>query len=310
MKCFFKYKISEIKLLVVVPLIVLIINVVSYDSKAQTIIEIEPLFEYPIAPEELPSLTEKSDYLAQHFWDSFDFKNKSSVDQLALNDAFRVYLAPLRWANYDISVASVDKLIEKVQGNPTLLFQFTKAAEENLYGPRAEVWSDDIYIKFLNALLKNKKIPDSRKNRFKKQAKVIEDTRIGAIAPSFSFTNTSGEVSQYFPMSTPTIIIFGDPDDTDWRLTRLKTETNSNLTDALNKGKINILFILPDLKENWQDLVSNYSPKWVTGASENIKDIYDIRLLPAIFVIGNDGKIIMKNISLENAIALILDNPQ
>ena len=275
---------------------------------AQTILEIEPLFEYPIAPEELPTLTEKSNYLVEHFWDNFDFKNNSSVDQLALNDAFKVFLTPLRWSDYDKSNSAINKLIDKISGNPTLLFQFTKAAEENLYGPRAEVWSDDIYIKFINATLKNKKIPEKRKINFRKQADIIQNTKIGATAPTFSFTNKNLEKSTYFPMSTPTLLIFGNPEDTDWRIARLKTETNSILNDALDKGKLNILFIIPIEIEDWREKVSGYSSKWVIGKGENISDIYDLRAFPAIYVIGNDGKIIMKNISLDTAIQTALEN--
>ena len=109
---------------------------------AQDVIEIQPLFEYPTAPEELNSLADKSDYLVEHFWDSMNFKNKTTVDQTALNHAFRVYTAPLRWANRDKALVSVNKLIESIQKNPALFIQFTKAAEENMYGPRAEVWVD------------------------------------------------------------------------------------------------------------------------------------------------------------------------
>ncbi len=63
------------------------------------IIEIEPLFEYPVAPEEIVSLTDKSNWLMQHFWDKMDFKKKDAVNQSALNDAFRVFTLPMQWAD-------------------------------------------------------------------------------------------------------------------------------------------------------------------------------------------------------------------
>lgn len=130
---------------------------------SQEPIQIDPLFEYPSAPEELSSLQDKSNYLVEHFWDSMDFKSSATVDQNALNDAFKVYSVPMRWAEKTRSLASADKLIEKISKNPTLLIQFTKAAETNLYSNRADVWIDEVYVKFLNALVKNKKIPESRK---------------------------------------------------------------------------------------------------------------------------------------------------
>lgn len=72
-------------------LFLLLSTAVPSTGMAQDVITIEPLFEYPTAPEELPTINEKSDYLVEHFWDRMDFKSKSTVDQNALNDAFRVY---------------------------------------------------------------------------------------------------------------------------------------------------------------------------------------------------------------------------
>ncbi len=60
------------------------------------VIEIEPLFEYPVAPEEIISLSDKSNWLMQHFWDNMDFKKKDAVNQSALNDAFRVFTLPMQ----------------------------------------------------------------------------------------------------------------------------------------------------------------------------------------------------------------------
>ena len=80
-----------------------------FTVNAQEVIEIEPLFEYPTAPQELPTLEEKSDYLVEHFWDQMDFKSKSTVDQNALNDAFRVFSVPLRWSAKDKAVAATQK---------------------------------------------------------------------------------------------------------------------------------------------------------------------------------------------------------
>lgn len=265
----------------------------------QEILQIDPIFEYPVAPEELESLTDKSDYLVKCFWDQLDTKSTATLNQIALNDAFRVYLTPLRYASEKAATESIDKLISRISGNPTLLVQFAKAVEENLYGPRAEIWSDELYLKFLDAAVKNKKVSKSRKEKYIKRANLLRTTAPGASAPSFWFEEPGGKNSQYYPMSTPTIIIFGDPQDTDWRLARLKMDSNSALTQAIDKGKLNVMFISLNEEEGWKNAVSNYSKKWAVGFSRDIFDIYDIRVEPAIYLIGTDGKIIYKNAPID-----------
>lgn len=272
------------------------------------IIVINPLFEYPVAPEDLPDLADKSNYLMEHFWDNMDFKTKSAVDQIALNDAFNVYVAPMQFAGKDNVVKSVGNLIKKLQKNHTLMLQFTMAAEESLYGDRARIWIDEIYIPFLEALDKTKKIPDVRKIRYRRQMRLLKNTQPGNPAPEFAFTSPDGREQKYFPMSTPTIIEFGDPTCEDCRMTRLKMESNASLINAVNSGRVNVLFIIPSADDSWAEHVIGYPANWTTGASDSVDDIYDIRLSPTLYVIDGNGKIIAKNIDVATAINLAIDS--
>lgn len=278
-----------------------------WNVTAQTVVEVKPLFEYPVAPENMESLEDKCNYLVKHFWDNFDFKKKESIDQYALNEAFGVYVTSMRYANGKEVDQSIDKLIGKLSGNLTLLIQFTKAAEENLYGPRADFWSDEIYLKFIDGILKNKKIAAARKTRYEKQANSIRLSAEGETAPSFKFIDTKGQEKNYFPMSTPTLLIIGNPEDSDWRLTRLKMESNFNLGDAIDKGKVNIIYIVSPALSDWEKSISNYNKKWTIGESKEISEKYDTRLMPSVYLIGSEGKILMKNVPIEMAVATMLE---
>lgn len=279
---------------------------------SQQVIEIEPLFEYIQAPEELTSLQEKSDYLVEHFWDNMDFKTKNAVDQTALNHAFKVYSTPLRFSDKNKASAAVDKLIANLSKNPLLLLQFTKAAEENIYGPRADAWIDEVYVKFLQALVKNKKIQQSRKEKYIKQLAMLENSTLGGKAPKFNFKDINGTDATYFPMATPTILIFGDPRNPDWRISRLRMETNAALTQAVDKGKVNVLFIVPDEIEGWQNEVTNYPRGWTVGCGEKLGDKLDIRAasglyFASVWFVGPEGNIESKNAPLEAVINQALE---
>ena len=286
----------------IIHIIFLLIYVSGSQAIAQEVIQIEPLFEYPVAPDNLDSLEERCNYLVKNFWDGFNFKSKQTVDQNALNDAFMVYVSSMAYANDKYVEQSLDKLIEKISGNPALLLQFCKGAEVNLYGPKAQFWYDPYYLKFLDALIKNKKIPESRKTKYINQANSLRESAIDNIAPSFEFRNPLGEIKNYFPMTTPTILIFGNPEDTDWRLARLRMDSNFKLGEAIDKGKLNVLFILPSTQDNWKESFSLYNKKWTVGQSDDVSKHYDIRLIPSIYLIGADGKILMKNAPLNQVI--------
>ncbi len=277
-------------------------------SYSQDVIQIEPLFEYPMAPESLTTLVDKSNYLIEHFWDPMDFKSTTAVDQNALNDAMKVYSVPIRWAELPKANEAIDKLIVKLSKNPTLLTQFTKAAEEVIYGPRAEYWVDGVYVKFLDAFLKNKKIPDARKGKYQKQFTTISNTLVGEKAPEFNFTGKNGKSEKYMPMSTPTIIIFGNPTQPDWRMARLRMETSVPLRQAVEQGKLNILYIIPYQMDNWEKETDNYPIQWIVGNAPEVGDIVDLRADPSVYYIGGDGNIVLKNAPLESALNEALNN--
>lgn len=270
---------------------------------------VSALFEYPMAPEELQTLEEKSEWLMEHFWDALNFKDKHAVDQAALNHAFNTYIIPMQWASKESVDASTDNLLKKLSKNPTLLMQFTKAAEDNLYDPtRSKMLIDEVYVKYLAAITANKKIDRMRKVRYSDQLRKLQATMPGRRAPEFSFTDTQGQPQAYHPMSTFTIIEFGDPSCTDCRMAKLKMDVNRDLEKLVEQGKVNILFILPDTPEGWQEEMKDYPRRWSCGASDTVDDIYDIRLTPTIYTIGGDGNILSKNITVERAIKEAIEN--
>lgn len=269
---------------------------------------VQSLFEYPVAPDELPDIFAKSNWLMANFWNPMDFKSEKAVNQTALNHAFMVYVNAMRWATRDKALESVDNLIGKISKNRVLMLQFTKAAEENLYGARADYYIDEVYVKFLRALQKQKKLTELQKARYNRQLKLLENTMVGNIAPSFKFKKPNGDSGEYFPMSTLTIIEFGDPTCDDCRFAKLKMESNAAISRALTDGKLNVLFMMPDEPENFEEVAKEFPVRWSVGYAEGVDDIYDLRNTPSFYVIGTDGKIIAKNLPAEEAISTALNN--
>lgn len=223
------------------------------DGSGNSVINIEPLFEYPMAPEDLPTLEEKSGWLMEHFWDALEEKKKGTVDQTALNDAFNVYISAMPYASRDKVMASTNALLKRIEKNPALLLQMVKAAEDNLYDPqRSKMLIDEVYVRYLETLAKNKKIDKIRKARYADQLRRLKATMPGATAPGFKFMDVEGNEKEYFPMSTFTIIEFGDPSCDECRMSKLKFDVNLQLSTLIDQGKVNMLFIIPDDPEGWQ----------------------------------------------------------
>lgn len=279
------------------------------DNQDVTII-IAPLFQYPEAPENLQSLQEKSDWLIENFWNDMDFK-QSSVDQTALNHAFGVYVAPMRWAAREKTEKSIASLLKKIEKNPALLYQFTKAAEENLYGGNASLWIDEAYIPFLEAIVANKKLKDQMKARYVNQLATITGCLAGQEAKPFDYIDKHGAKQRFRPDDNRWIIIaFGSPSNVDTRLARLRLDSNIDINKLIKEDKLEVFFIISGNEADWQKTVSDYSHTWRVGMAENVGEIYDLRLQPSFYVIGSDRKIVLKNVGLNEAINAVVSSQQ
>lgn len=268
---------------------------------------IEPLFEYPVAPEELSDFTQKCDWLAENFWTAFDTKKQGAVDQVKLNHAFKTYATTCQYASKEKVNAAIDKLMKGIQKNPSLLVQFAKAAEESIYGPRAEIWIDELYMKVLQSTLASKKFPKSRRAKYEEQLKQLQNTTIGGTPAAFEFKRVNGDAARYFPMATPTIIFFGDPSCEDCRMARLRMESNVGFSKAIADGKLNLLYIIPDPEPGWEKETTDYPKAWTVGASDTVSEVYDLRDIPDVYLIGTDGKIIGKHMNIMDAVRKAMD---
>lgn len=267
---------------------------------------LDPLFEYPVAPEDISGFTEKCNWLAENFWNPLDIKSKDAVDQARLNHAFQVYASTVQYADKDRVTAAVDRLMKSLQKNPMLLYQMTKAAEENIYGPRAEFWIDELYARILRSALANKKFPTSKRMRYENQLRQLDATMIGSEPARFDFVRANGDAARFFAMATPTVIIFGDPDCDQCRIGKLRMQSNVAFSKAVSDGRINVLFIIPDADEGWQNKVADFPSNWIVGASDTVSDIYDLRDTPEVYVIGADGKMANKHIGILEAMNMAL----
>jgi hypothetical protein len=210
----------------------------------------------------------------------------------------------MRFADSEPAERSVNKILERTAKNPVLAIQFTRAAEESLYGPRADVWSDKIYLRFIDAILKNKKVSNDRKLRFKRHGVLLRNSMVGATPPEFDYELPAGGIAHYYPNGVITVIEFGDPDCDECRLTKLKLETDVQFSSLVDRGLVNVLFIIPDPEEGWNTKLAEYSTKWHVGASDTVSDLYDMRTTPALYVIDSKGEIAAKNITVAQAMQI------
>lgn len=263
----------------------------------------ETYFPYPTPPEALTTLSERTNYLVEHFWERCNLKSAFS-SRAKLAGAFRDYVSFMPYASADTVHASIAQLIEKVKGDKNNLLTLGEIAESTLYGDSAEVLSDELYIPFAAAVAANKKIPAAARARFEHQARVLANSQVGAIAPALSFVSADGSKSDLSKVESPYILLFfNDPDCDDCALVKARLAADFSTRQLIDKGILKIVSIYPDApSEEWKESAARYPETWVAGASEEADDTFDMRNAPVMYFLDKDRKILAKNMVIDNVI--------
>ena len=263
-------------------------------------------FQYPQAPENLTTLSQRANYVVEHFWDKCNLKSAfSSRDKMT--KAFRDYITYMQFAAKDTTISSINNLIKTVQKTPQNMLTLGEIAEETLYGDSAMFWSDELYLYFANAVINTKKLSTAEKARYKHHSTVLTNSMVGSKLPNFTFTTPKGEKVEFDSVNAPAIILFfNDIECADCQLAKVRLATNINLNKLIDNGVIKIVTIYPgEPSKEWETEVESYPNNWIIGANEEIYDMFDMRTSPTIYQLDDKHTIIAKNLNVEGIISVV-----
>lgn len=276
-------------------------RVMAQETVTDGTVYVQSLFTYPEAPDYMDDLGARADYLMDNFWNNMNFKQKV-VNQNALQHAFEVYAAPMRWAQKAKVQNSIKNLLKKVEKNPSLATQLMKAAEETFHSPRSLVYIDEVYEQFLTGYVNNKKVKGDRKKKYEAQLAAMTATTPGQPMPDIAMTDTAGNVASPRLGSEYSIMVFGDSRDAFLRQMLLKLNTNMALERLCTGGNLGITFVNTAARTSESDAVLDALPAFVAGGyAPEAAGKVDLRISPSVYLIDNEGKIIDRNIDMERA---------
>lgn len=262
----------------------------------------DAFFQLPIVPDSM-GFENRVNYLVDHYWDFCDL-NKAFSSRQRMADAFKEYLDLMPLATGDHAINSVNAFIGKIEKKPENLLFITTVAEEYMYSDTAEVVGDLIYLPFVQAVARNKKIDKASKARYERQARLIGNCQIGSEAPDFTYIDRKGEKRPFKSDSADVILLYiYDTDCPECSMARIRLHADINTTKLIDAKRLRIVAISPTTPDGeWRDRVASYPEEWEVGAVEDFDDIYEVRSIPTFYVLDDKYKIFAKNLSLEQVL--------
>ncbi|MBD5226253.1 MAG: DUF5106 domain-containing protein [Bacteroidales bacterium] len=273
-------------------------KIFAYTTNGQT------YFEYPKVPDNLETLTERSNFFIEHFWDRCNIKSAFS-SRAKITEAFNDYVSFMPYADANVVHTSINNLIKEVSKNPKNLLTLAEIAEGTLYADTARIACDECYLPFAQAVVDNRKISKAEKARFEYQANALAASQVGMPAPELIYTRPDGTEGKLSDLAKGAYVLlfFNDPDCTECELARVRLSADSNLNDLVSSGKIIVLSIYPgEPDDEWRDKTSVYNSRWEVGAVPDADEFYDMRNPPVIYYLNNEHTILSKTFDIDNLI--------
>ena len=255
-------------------------------------------FSFPEVPE-IYSSEEKLRYLISHFWDKFDFTNPEYYTTPEVTEQiFADYIAVMSYSNEEsVRFKSIDGMLNRAFDNDTASFAFfTDLYDKYLYDPNSPSRNEEIYIDVLQSIVKNGRVGDVHKIRYASRLKRANNNRPGTKALDFSYTLKSGKKGNLHSLTGKnTLIFFNNPDCEECYA--IKTILGENEIFA-NNPKLRIMSIYPDKDISlWKE--TEYPSSWINGYSDEVDNKYDLRAIPSLYLLDENGKVIIKDAQID-----------
>lgn len=265
----------------------------------------ETPFEYPLAPDSLVTLQARTSYVMLRFWDKANMK-QVLADTAKFNKAFHDFVSFVPYSHPDSIKRSVAILVDKLGGKPENLLKMANRAEAELFGPQAEFWSETAYLMFLRPVLSNKKVKSKDKEYYMGHIKKLNSSQVGATFPKLSYKTRHDAKHNIDDYNTEyKYILFHPADCSDCSMTRLRLEADGVTSTLSEAGRLKIFVIAPEKTDaTWKTDMESYPYSWEIGSAPDAPDNVDLRVLPRVYVLDKNNRIIARDLDINQLLSL------
>lgn len=253
----------------------------------------------PQVPAELRTAGERGDYLLEHFWDRMDFTDASALGDTAfIEGGFANVASVMPHASKDGQAAGVARLMDAAKVSPVALSVLMEVAERYLYEPHSPVYCEECFEPFARYALAN----DLNAERMELLLEDMEQNAPGNAAPDLCLLSEGETVrlGGLFKSGIPSLLLFYDSGCDGCRRLIAALAGDEGFCRMVAQGRVNVIAV--NLSgDGGKAPMSRIPLGWVAAtacSAHEARDTYALRSTPALYLIGADGRIVLKNATL------------
>jgi protein-disulfide isomerase len=277
----------------------------------------QKLYSTPKVPSMISEPREIGEYLAEHYWDNFDFTDTTLIGNADYTEqAFSNYLQIIRDAPREISSQSIATMFKKAEVDKVVFQGFAEMAEKYLFDPNSPFRNDELYIATLESVLANPSLDEWERIRPREQLRMEMKNRVGTQAADFTYTLASGAQGRLYGIKAPyTLVFINNPGCPACRETTEQIATTPYLQAMINDGTLVVLAIYPDQDlAAWREHAPSMPSEWINSYDKELTmktdELYDLKAIPTLYLLDKNKRVMLRDETRVPRIAETLYNDQ
>lgn len=257
-------------------------------------------FQLPEVPIMLQQAEDRLNYVVQHYWENFDFKDTAYIhapevtEQAIVNYIDLLMRVPMQL----VDTCLVHTLRQSAQ-EPKMEAYLLEVFHRYLMDPNSPMRAEELYEPIARWLTGHPDVATS--SRAKHDLRLINLNRRGETANDFVYTLSNGDSRRMHQLKADyTILFFYNPDCESCAqvLAQLKS---SPLLEAWLAGKrVKLLALYPDEEhELWENYRPNVPQSWINAYDKEHKilyeELYDLKAMPTLYLLDSAKKVLLKD---------------
>lgn len=262
-------------------------------------------FTMPDIPVHIVDDKGRLEYLAENFWNGFDFSNPANIGADVTEDAFASFLLVL---SRQQSMGAIEKgvrgMMERASVSNDMFNYMAEICEKYLHDPNSPYRNEEIYITVLESVVANPKLEDIEKVRARSQLSLALKNRVGEKANDFRYTTSKGTKGTLYGIKADYTLVFfynlGCAACKEVREGLLQVMDEPLLAPMVAGGRLKVLALYPDEDmTEWDRYLADIPANWINAydSEQNIHngELYDMRAIPSLYLLDKDKKVLLKD---------------
>lgn len=274
-------------------------------------------FPYPEIPSMIQDTQERQEYAATHFWKRYFAELQQYGDDSAVEDAYANYLSILNSVPVEVALRAQDSLLEMAESaqmaepDAKVFERFLDLSSHYLDDPNSPYRNEEFYLPVIEKILASPIADAAAKSKASYQKPLLSLNRLGTVANDFTYTLKNGRTGTLHAIEAEKILLFfSNPGCENCKEIIDALSSSEHIGELIGNGRLKVLNIYPDSDlTEWYGYMSHYPSTWINAFdAENIlhKDvIYYIKAIPSLYLLDSGKRVICKDATLEQVMALL-----